>query len=99
LGVEAVRKAQQKSEEKYQEADYFARKEAVVQAVEALKASILLNQRNAEAHLLLGKLRERQDKLKLAIRHYSAYISIQPSDERVASVRNKIKKLTAQINE
>ncbi|MBX2861526.1 MAG: tetratricopeptide repeat protein [Vampirovibrio sp.] len=63
--------------------------QAVKTALEALKK----DQQQADAHLLLGKLYERQKKYTKAIRHYHAYLALAPHDPNAEKIRKRITKL------
>lgn len=86
--LDYIQKSKRYADGYYKSALIFAKNRNTPTAMEYLRRSLALNPNNAQAHLLLAQLYEKQKRPTDAVSNYRAYVGLEPS----ASDANKIKK-------
>ena len=77
----------------YKSAQFFANKKNYPTAIEYLSRSLAINPGNAEAHLLLAELYEKQKRYNEALLNYQIYLALTQSSKDRNKVEKKVIKL------
>lgn len=95
--MDYIKKSKKYAENSYKSALYFVKSKNVTTAMEYLSRSLATDPNNADAHLLLGELCERQKDYPNAVMNYKAYLGLAADSKNVDKVQRKIDRLDNQI--
>lgn len=91
--LEYIRKNKKCAENYYSSAQKFLSTRNYSMAIEYLSRTLAINPNNADAHLQLGTLYERQKDCESAIAQYKAYLSLEPNAGNAKALEKRIQRL------
>ena len=91
--LDYIQKSKKYADNYFTSAQKFLKSKNLSMAMEYLSRSLAVNPDNAQAHLLLAQIYEKQKDYSGAAANYKAYLSLEPYSSKANKIKNKIKKL------
>lgn len=91
--LDYIRKSKKNADNYFQSAKNFLKVKNLSMATEYFSRSLSLNPNNAQAHILLAQLYEKQKKYDEALPNYRAYLGLEPNSYDSKRIEKKIKSL------
>lgn len=96
-GVEYIKKSKKKADNYYKSGLIFLKQKNNPTALEYFSRALMLDPNNAQAHLLIAQIYEKNKCEQDALKHYKAYLSLSTNAKNAKSIKNKIKKLENEL--
>lgn len=91
--LDYIQKCRKCANNYFKSAQYYLKSKNSSLAFEYLSKSLAVNPNNAQAHLLLAQLCEKDKDAPQAVANYKAYLSLYPNPSDAAKIQRKIKSL------
>lgn len=95
--LDYIQKSKKYAESLYKSALYFVKSKNLTTAMEYLSRSLAANPSNANAHLLLAQLCEKQKDYQNAVSNYKAYLNLAANAQNADKIQKKIDRFDNQI--
>lgn len=95
--LDYIQKSKKYADNYFNSARYFMKSGNTSSAIEYFSKSLAVNPNNAQAHLLLAQLYEKQKDYANAINNYKAYLTLAPNTYSTKMIRAKINKLDSKL--
>lgn len=91
--LDYIQKCRKSANNYFKSAKYYVKSKNSSLAIEYLSKSLSVNPNNAQAHLMLAQLCEKDKDYPQAVSNYKAYLSLYPNPSDTARIQRKIKGL------
>lgn len=95
--LDYIKKCKKYANNYFKSAQFFLKSKNSASAMEYLSRSLAMNPNNAQAHLLLAQLYEKQKNYPSAVANYRAYLGLGLNSSDAKKIENKIKKLENEL--
>lgn len=95
--MDYIQKSRKSADSYYKSAQYCLKTKSLASAMDYLSRSLAIDPNNANAHLLLAQLYEKQKDNNNAVMNYKAYLGLAPNSEISEKINKKITKLESDL--
>ena len=88
-----IQKGKKRANDYYNSAKYYIKMKNLNTATEYLSRSLSINPNNAQAHLLLAQIYEKQKEYHGAFINYQAYLNLEPNSNDAKKIKSKMQRL------
>lgn len=96
-GFDYIQKNRKYADNNFKSAQYYLKARNYIAAIEYLSRTLAANPNNAEAHLILAELQEKQRDYRNAVINYKAYLGLGAKPSEIKKIQKKIKKLDSRL--